>query len=318
MADPSNSTRRVLDVINFLAAHPAENFSLAEVARQVGLSKGSAHRLLTTMSEADFLARDEKNKSYSLGMAAVAVGQAALEKYRGLEIARREMARLTLELDVQCSATVVAGGDLLILAKEGVPQSHEGLNRVGERRPLIPPMGICHVAWGAPALVNSYLALADEHMSDSGYAWLRESLQLIRRRGFAMAGNGPHWSVLRAATVLPIGQERDASYWSGIFDLLGQLTPNEIQLAGFDRVDAHGVASLMAPVFSAEGKVALQLVLSGFAPNASTRKLERYVEKLCATAASITSEMHGRMPRHEPAPAPQLIDIVDKAERLGK
>jgi DNA-binding IclR family transcriptional regulator len=148
MADRSNPTNRVLGVINFLAAHPAENFSLAEVARQVGLSKGSAHRLLTTMSEANFLSRDEKNKTYSLGVALVAVGQAALEKYRGLEIARREMARLTQELTVQCSATAVVGEDLLILAKEGVPQSHEGLNRVGERRPMIPPMGICFVAWG--------------------------------------------------------------------------------------------------------------------------------------------------------------------------
>ncbi len=300
MADQSNPTRRVLDVINFLAAHPAEHFSLAEVARQVGLSKGSAHRLLTTMSDADFLSRDEKNKTYSLGMALLAVGQSALDKFRGLGIARREMVRLTQELNVQCSATALAGEDLLILAKEGVPQSHEDLNRVGERRPLIPPMGICHIAWGTGSVVTHYLALAAQHMSGSRFVWLQESLQLIRRRGFAMGGNGPHWRVLRATTVLPIGRDRDTSYWAGIFDLIGQLTPNEIQLAGFDEIDVHGVAHLMAPVFSADGKVALQLVLSGFPPKLGAKKLERYAERLCATAASITSEMNGRMPQIAP------------------
>ena len=45
---------RVIDVINFLAAHPTESFTLSEIARNVGLSNGSAHRVLTTMSGARF------------------------------------------------------------------------------------------------------------------------------------------------------------------------------------------------------------------------------------------------------------------------
>src|SRR3546814_7734639 len=73
-------------------------------------------------------------------MGLLAVGQASLEKYRGLDVARAEMARLTAEFSLQCSATALIGGDLVILARAGMPQSHEGLSRVRERRLMIPPM----------------------------------------------------------------------------------------------------------------------------------------------------------------------------------
>src|ERR1044072_4479692 len=126
--DVSNPTSRVLDVITLLAAHPMEDFSLAEIARQLEMSKASAHRLLVTMADADFLARNARHKTYSLGMGLLAVGQAALQKYPGLDFARSEIAKLSIELNVQCSAAAMIGGDLQILAREGTPQSHEGLN----------------------------------------------------------------------------------------------------------------------------------------------------------------------------------------------
>jgi DNA-binding IclR family transcriptional regulator len=207
------------------------------------------------------------------------------------------MLRLTLELDVQCSATALIDNDLLILAKEGTPQSHEGLNRVGERRPLIPPMGICHVAWGSEQTVNSYVTPASEHMTEAMCSHLLKALQLIRRRGYAMGANGPSRSGLRQVTVLPIGQLRDQSYWSSIFELMNRLTPKEIQLVNFSEIDQAGVGYIAAPVFSSEGSVALQLVLSGMRTNLSPKKIERCVEKLCSTAAAITSETHGRVPR---------------------
>jgi DNA-binding IclR family transcriptional regulator len=296
MTDQSNPTTRVLEIISFLAAHPAEEFSLAEVARQLGLSRGSAHRLLTTMADSDFLARNEKKKTYSLGMALIAVGQAALEKYRGLELARREMARLTLELNVESSATALISGDLLILARQGLPQSHEGLKRVGERRPIVPPMGICYIAWGTGEAVQNYLSMAAAHMSGSANSRLIESLKLIRSRGYAMCADGPHWRALSQATVRAIGRPRDTAYWAAIFNVIHQLTPKEIQLTSFDEIDANGVAQVAVPIFSADGRVALQLVLSGFPRNMTARKMDRYVEKLSSAAIAITSELNGRMP----------------------
>ena len=296
MSDLSNPTSRVLDVITLLAAHPTEDFSLADIARQLAMSKASAHRLLVTMANADFLARNAKHKTYSLGLGLLAVGQAALQKYPGLDVARAEIAKLSVELNAQCSATGVIGGDLLILARAGSPQSHEGLSRVGERRPMIPPIGTCHIAWGEKSIVEPYLALAAQYMSKDGYAWLEESLGLIRRRGYSVASLGPASRKLRHATVGPGGCERAGPRWSAISELMGELTRNEIQLPSISDVDSDGIGRIVAPVFSSTGTVIFQLALSGLPGSLTPRKLERYIERLSATAAAVTSQNNGRVP----------------------
>jgi len=296
VAEPSNPTGRVIDVLNFLAAHPTETFTLAEIARHVGLSNGSAHRVLTTMAGAHFLSRNEKHRTYSLGMAMVAIGQAAVEKHRGIEIARREIARLAVELNVQCSANTVVDDEILVLVKEGTAQSHLGLTRVGERRPLVPPMGICHVAWSGEEIIKSYVGKATPHLSEEVRQHLLAAFPLVRRRGYAMAANGPSSGHSREATVLPVDQIRDAAYWASVFELVGHLSPNEIQL--FDAADAgaNGISTISAPVFSPSGQVIFQLVITGLPGDLSVQKIERYAQRLCAVAALITSETHGRRP----------------------
>jgi DNA-binding IclR family transcriptional regulator len=296
--EPSNPTGRVIDVLNFLAAHPTETFTLAEIARHVGLSNGSAHRVLTTMASAHFLSRNEKHRTYSLGMAMVAIGHAAVEKHRGIEIARREIARLAVELNVQCSANTVVDDELLVLVKEGTPQSqsHLGLTRVGERRPLVPPMGICHVAWGGEETIQPYVGKVAAHLSEAMRKYLLASFPLVRKRGYAIAANGPNTSHSRQAMFLPIDQIRDAAYWASVFELVGHFSPKEMQLFDIGDAGADGIAYISAPVFSPSGNVSFQLVITGLPSDLSVQKIERYAERLCATAALITSETHGRRP----------------------
>ncbi|WP_372810629.1 helix-turn-helix domain-containing protein, partial [Litorivivens sp.] len=61
----SSSNTRAIDVINFLAAHPTEAFTLTELAEQLALSHGSAHRVLNALTEARYLSRHPKHKTYS-------------------------------------------------------------------------------------------------------------------------------------------------------------------------------------------------------------------------------------------------------------
>lgn len=296
MPDPSNPTGRVIDVLNFLAARPTESFSLAEIARHLGLSNGSAHRILTTLAAAQFLSRNEKQRTYSLGVAMVAIGQAAVEKHRGIDTARREIARLAVELNVQCSANTVTGDEILVLVKEGAPQSHRGLTRVGERRPLVPPLGLCHVAWGGEAAIADYVERAAPYISTEMRAHLLAAFPLIRRRGYAIAANGPSTGHTREATALQADQPRDDAYWSSVFAMVSHLTPNEVQLFDLADAAAEGVSYITAPVFSPAGTVSMQLVISGIGRGLPPAEIDRYVERLCAAAALVTSETHGQRP----------------------
>lgn len=296
MPDPSNPTGRVIDVLNFLAARPTESFSLAEIARHLRLSNGSAHRILTSLAAAQFLSRNDKRRTYSLGVAMVAIGQAALEKHRGVEAARREIARLAAELNVQCSANTVTGDEILVLVKEGAPQSHRGLTRVGERRPLVPPLGLCHVAWGGEAGIAAYVDRAAPYIDEAMRAHLLAAFPLIRQRGYAIAANGPGAGHAREASALPTDQPRGEGYWASVFAMVARLTPNEVQLSDMADAGAEGVSYITAPVFSPAGTVAMQLVISGIARTLPPPEIERYAERLCAAAALITSETHGQRP----------------------
>ena len=79
--------------------------------------------------------------------------------------------------------------------------------------------------------------------------------------------------------------------------MVGQLTPNEVQLVDIGDAGADGISYITAPVFSPAGTVSLQFVISGMPRNLGPEEIERYAEKLCATAASITTETHGRRPQ---------------------
>lgn len=298
MAEISNPTSRVVDVLNFLAAHPTEAFTLAEIARQLELSNGSAHRILTTMAEAQFLSRDPKHKTFTLGMATVAIGEAALGKHRGLEIARREIGRLAVELNVQCTVNAVVENHVLLLAKEGKPQSHDGLHRVGERWPMIPPIGACLVAWSHEQDINAYLAKASSHLSESVQAHLLAALPMIRKRRYSIAAAGPTMRKWRQTANLPIGRFRDNDYWASVYALIGELSAIEIQLLDLDDARETGVGYISAPVFSPAGTVSFDLTMSGMPSNLDVKKIEEYTERLCAAAAVVTSEMYGRPPRN--------------------
>jgi DNA-binding IclR family transcriptional regulator len=298
VADISNPTSRVLDVLNFLAAHPIEAFTLAEIARHLGLSNGSAHRILTTMTEAHFLSRHPKHKTFTLGMAPVAIGEAALGKHRGLEIARREIGRLAVELNVQCTVNAVVEDYVLLLAKEGRPQTHDGLHRVGERWPIIPPVGLDLIAWSSEPEINAYLAKASAHLSESMQSHLLAALSIIRRRRYSIVAVGPALRRWRPTANLSIGRFRDSAYWSSIYALIGELSAAEIQLLDLSDASEIGIGYISAPVFSPAGTVSFNLTMSGMPNNLGAKKIEEYVEKLCAAAVVVTSETYGRLPNH--------------------
>jgi DNA-binding IclR family transcriptional regulator len=296
LADVSNPTVRVLDVLSFLGSHPTESFTLAEIARHLGLSNGSAHRILTTMTECRFLSRNDKHKTYSLGIALVALGRAAVEKHRGIEIARREIARLALELNAQCSVTAIADGELLLVAKEGAPLSHDGLHQVGERTPLILPIAIGHIAWGSAEMVESHLASAAPHLGRALRKHTLAAIAAIRARGYAMAANGPAMHILRQSFAAPGARKRDDAFQRAVRAAMSMLSEDELQLLHIPARPTTGLRYIAAPVFSPDGSVSLELVITGLPSNLNAREIERYAERLCAAAAVVTGEVHGRYP----------------------
>lgn len=297
VSDLSNPNHRPIHVISFLAAHPQENFTLAEIARHLDLSKGSAHRVMAALTETGFAARHPRHKTYSLGMALVGIGQAALEKYPGIQIARREMIRLCAELNVGCGAAAVVNQEFLLLGREGAPETQDGLTLVGERRMLVPPIGICHMAWRDKEQTEAYLDRGAAYLSDDARNHLRAAFPAIRNRGYSIAANGPGMRWLRQSTIMPLGFVPEGSVAAPTLEEANEISLDEFQLLDLASPPALGVNYISAPVFSSEGDVCLEIVISGLPANLNAEGIERYATRLCRAAEIVTNETRGRRPR---------------------
>ena len=119
MGRPALAAGRAIEILTFLAARPTESFTLTEIAEQLDLSLASCHASMKVLSDAGYVSRHPVHKSYELGPALVAVGHAALERHRAIDLARDEVRRLADDLGLEAIASVPIGDDLVVLARAG-------------------------------------------------------------------------------------------------------------------------------------------------------------------------------------------------------
>lgn len=233
-----------------------------------------------------------------------ALGQSALEKHRGIEVARREMIRLAAEVKAQCMLTTIVDDEILFVAKEGIPYSREEFFRIGERRPFLPPLGLLQIAWANPQSKEAYLSHAQQTLNDAQYAHMQASIPEVRRLGYAIAANGESLEVMGESVATEFhGQLPPDNDSAGVGQstelvqrLISGLSSGEIFEADTAVLESTGVAYMSAPIFSERGEVAFEISLSGLPDDLTARDIERYLRRLCATAAQVTKQIYGRKP----------------------
>jgi len=150
MARPSPAVGRVVAVLNFLAAHPDDGFTLSELARHVDLNKATAHSMLNALADAGYVLRHPTRLIYTLGPALVALGNAVAGSSPAVDFARDEMRALAGRFELECLATTAVADEMVIVARSGVPSrvaTVDELVQVGRRLPLVPPLGTVFKAW---------------------------------------------------------------------------------------------------------------------------------------------------------------------------
>lgn len=294
MAEGANG--RVIRVINYLAAHPMEAFTISELAERLSISTGSAHRVLKTLTEAGYLSRHPRQKTYSLGLALVAIGHAALQRHRVVAIAQREIERVSRELKGACIANAITDNEILYVAKEGVSNTHSGVTSVGDRRPFIPPLALCHIAWADRTTIDAYLSRAPASMPEAIKDHLPKALEVIRKRGYSVATIGKGIRALSQIVTDYADHYLSEAYWQQLDSAIGQLSAGEVQLLSLSNPGKESISFISVPVFSAAGDVVLELSLTGLPHDAGTDDIERYADRMLAAAANVTGETYGRRP----------------------
>ena len=277
MARPAPSIDRTVAILNFLAAHPDDAFTLSELCRRVGITKATAHAMLNALADAGYLLRHPTDKTFTLGPALIAVGSAAAaRRMEVVDYAREEMARLADALRVQVVATTAMGEEIVVLAREGTAEPFRVTLDVGQRLPLVPPIGTVFVAWSPPSEIDRWLRRAGKDVAAAQLDRYRAAVEAVRRRG---------WSV---------GVEVPVPLASGT--LLEELAHDEYLLLELEKAQTYRLSHISAPVFGPDGSVVLALNLLGFPGLLRAEQVPELADRLVAAALTVTKSIHGRAP----------------------
>jgi DNA-binding IclR family transcriptional regulator len=185
----SNPTRRVVDVLNFLARKPNRVFSLSELSRELGISKSTLHPLVETLTDSGYLMRDNATRMIRLGPVLTGVGAAALG-HRGhlVDSLRPVLEHIAHDLDAHCLVSAVFGDWIVPVAAAGEPSRVTTLFRIGSRaNPFAPPMGVLFLPGRPMAEVQDWLDRAQPAMEPAEVELHLSTLDLLRTTGVAAA-----------------------------------------------------------------------------------------------------------------------------------
>jgi DNA-binding IclR family transcriptional regulator len=181
----TQSVRRALALLKEFTDRSPE-WGLSDLAREVGLHKTTAYRLLTALESEGMVARSADGESWRLGTAAIRLGALALRSNDLVTAARPELEALVRETGETASLEVLAGDEVLILDGLEGPSVVGASSEVGTR-------------WPAHATSTGKVLLAEEgfagrrrlraytDMTITDPARLARELERVRERGWATA-----------------------------------------------------------------------------------------------------------------------------------
>jgi len=281
-------------VLELLAGHPDERFTLSEVARRCDLNKATAHALLSTLSEHGVLLRHPQEKRYSLGPRLVAIGEAARRGYSAVDFVPAVLGDLSAGTGKWTRAFVRTGDRVEVVAQARAPSDVDRSRDVV--LPLVAPIGVLWMAWSDAPTVEAWLARA---VTGAAVRPALDVLPVVRRNGFAVTLASPEWRALsepshgRATRKEPEPGELRA--------LLAALGRRPL-LSGIDDRSSYQVGEVAAPVFGMSGAVELTVAVSGLdGRELRGDELRAVAERVKAAGDDLTTAIRGRRP---PSTAP--------------
>lgn len=288
----SPPTARVVAVLDFLAHNPHEHFGLSELARRVGLSKPTCLGILATLTESGYLVRDDRDKSYRLGPALIALGHSAQESMRVNPAARAELRDLSSAFQSTAALSAVVDDRITVLELVGPPGTDVGV-RVGQSYPFAPPVGLMFVLWDDEAL-RAWLAKAPSVPLRTESDRLNLVVAECRSAGYLverLTPGGRRLYALMAGMSASLPDELQALLRELISDI-GERVYLPGEAGGRQR---HDISVISAPVYDHHHRQAMVVSLHVGHPLTDTEITKR-ARGLVACADVLTAQLGGNKP----------------------
>lgn len=129
-----NSLAKGLAVIEAFGAETPE-MTLTRIATKVGLSPGSARRVLVTLTKLGYMRYDAVEKRYSLADRTLQLGFSYLASQPALDLLQPRLAELADKLNESCSIMLRSGKEVVCVARATARRLERDYMSVGSRFP---------------------------------------------------------------------------------------------------------------------------------------------------------------------------------------
>lgn len=257
----SPAAERTVQILDFLTTHPGRGFTLSELARRLRLSKTTAHKILTTLTDRALLVRNADTFEYRLGPALIPMGAVAQRSFSALTYAKREAERLAEEHDAECVILMATSDELLIVGHAGIPGPLSTTFQEGQRQPLAPPMGTIVLAWANDQAVERWLERAGPGLTEAERERYLSALAAVRRQGFATGIRVPSLNELH-----DLYSKADVNTPEGRGELslaLAAIAHDSVLPVAEEAAPETSISGVAAPVFGPDGTMLFALAITG-------------------------------------------------------
>jgi len=273
MPRSSPAVDRVLSVLNFLAEHPRQSFSLSQIMRSLNLSRATCYRILSELSDRGYLFRNA-DKKFVLGPVLLAIGRNTEQTFSPLDVARLELRKLADEFDVVAMASF-AEGDQIVNRERAASRTHLGWAPPKGVKYPFHPYGLLFKVTAPQDEVEAWLDKTRPPLSEHERVEMREKLAFARKHGYTAV-------VYDEARSEP---EQD-QYWR-------KRHANRL-IKDLDPEASYRLHYMDAPVTDGRGDVAFLLAMHSFSGEYSGERVAAMAARLCESCRRITTFIGGR------------------------
>ncbi len=289
----SPPTDRVVAVLDFLAARPAERFGVSELARRLGLSKPTCLGIVTSLTDAGYLVRDTVDKTYRLGPSLITLGHRAQESMRVSPAAREALRRLSARYGITAALSGVIDDRITVLDLVSPLGARPGVE-VGQSYPFAPPVGLMFVLWDDDA-ERAWLAREPTIPLRTDTERLARVIAECRAEGYLverLTPGGRRLYSLMAGMSATLPDELRALLGELVSDIGERVSLREDRSAR----RRHDISVISAPVYD-HYRRQVMVASMHLGRALSEREITERARAVVATADEVTAQLGGSKPR---------------------
>src|SRR5215211_4705039 len=290
---PSPAVLRACDLLEHLAAHPSESFSVSELARSVEVPRATCDSVLLALADRGLVHRDPDLR-YSLGAGCRALGDAAAAAgapLNALEPIADALARAT----GSCVAISTSNRGETRIERVFDHGPAFGLRtRVGESVALVAPFGAVFVAWDDDDAIETWVDRATGPLVGEDCVRAREALAAVRARGYSISLGVDRPDRVRARDHVSRHGSRNRLDARGA--LMSEIPVSEYLAVAVADDRPHRMNHISAPVFDATGEVVYAFMMLGPSYDLTGREITALGKRVLTATRDATDRIGGKAP----------------------